>query len=157
METNLSDILSQGADVDDQGNVKQPKPIPAGIYLSQVMGVPRFDKSKQKQTPYVEFTHRLLEPQDDNINPDELAEALGERKLNDVTLKATYYYEEMYNRARLDQALKDMGHDLAAGESRQQMIEGSAGKTVGVVVVHEPSQDGTRMFARVNGTVADAS
>lgn len=157
METNLSDILSQGADVDDQGNVKQPKPIPAGIYLSQVMGVPRFDKSKKKQTPFVEFTHKLLEPQDDSIDPEDLADALGERKLTDVTLKATYYYEEMYNRARLDQALKDMGHDLAAGESRQQMIEGSAGKTVAVQVVHEPSEDGTRLFARIGATVADAS
>src|SRR6185437_1001481 len=36
--------------------IDRPKPLPVGTYTWSIQGLPKHDKSREKQTPYVEFT-----------------------------------------------------------------------------------------------------
>lgn len=136
--------------------VERPPAMPAGLYVTQIMGQPLYDKSKKKQTEFVQFTHKFLQTADDNINQDELDKVLGDRVLSDITMKYTFYLTESAA-WRLDQFLEDLGYDLNGEQSRRQMIEETQGKTITVQVIHEPSGDGKSVFAKINGTVADVS
>jgi hypothetical protein len=83
--TTFQDILNKPA-----SSIESPKPLPVGTYLWLVEGQPRFDKSSKKQTPFVEFTCRCLQPQGD-VDTQALAElpsAIGSSK------KMTFYLTE---------------------------------------------------------------
>ena len=54
-QTQLSDILDKPAT-----QLDRPKPLPVGEYIWMTIGLPRHDKSKEKQTPYVEFKVKCL-------------------------------------------------------------------------------------------------
>ena len=131
--------------------IEKPKPLPQGSYITSVVGQPRFDKSTKKQTEYVEFTHKIKSASDD-VNEDELATYLGgEKKLTDVVMKNTYYLTEGAV-WRLKEFLEHCGIDMDEAESLRAGIEQTPGAEVGIYVNHEPSQDGTSFFARINKT-----
>lgn len=136
--------------------LEKPPPMPAGLYVTQLVGQPLYDKSKKKQTEFVQFTHKFLQTADDNINQEELAAVLGERSLTDITMKYTFYLTEP-SIWRLNQFLQDLGFELDGTHSRREMIEETPGMTVTVQVIHEPSDDGQSVFAKIGGTVADQS
>ena len=125
--------------------IEKPKPLPQGSYITQIVGQPRFDKSSKKQTEFVEFTHKLLQAQDD-VDEDEL-KALGGVK--DKVMKNTFYLTESAA-WRLKEFLEHCG--IEEGDSLREMIEETPGKQVGVFINHEASQDGTSVFARVGKT-----
>lgn len=146
-QPNFSEILDKPF-----AEPERPKPIPQGTYSSIIVGLPRFDKSTKKQTPFVEFQHKLLEAGGD-VDTAALEEGLGDRALTDVVMKNTFYLTEG-SKWRLDQFLKDLGFEVDGETSRRELIEQTAGKAVDVYVIHEPSADGQAIFARIDHTVA---
>lgn len=126
------------------GSAERPKPVPVGTYVALVQGQPRFDKSQQKQTPFVEFQMKLLQPMGD-VDTQALQEmgGLGER-----TQRLTFYLTEdaLW---RLDEFLKNL--DLE-GIDREQAISQAPGRQCAVTIRHAASQDGTAVFANIAGT-----
>ena len=66
------------------------KPLPPGTYRCTVTGMPRYDKSAKKQTPFVEFTLTPTSARDD-VDKEDLAAMGG---VAGKTIKATYYLTE---------------------------------------------------------------
>lgn len=137
---NLADILDR-----QSSDIERPKPLPAGSYICVVKGMPVFDKSSKKQTPYVEFT---LQPVDtlDDVDQDDL-EAMG--GFASKTIRATYYLTEdaAY---RLKDFLDHCGVD--AGGTLRQRIEQTGGCQVIASLKHVPTQDGQGIRAELAGT-----
>ena len=140
--TKIEDILDRPSNA-----AERPKPMPAGTYLCVVQGLPRFDKSSKKQTPYVEF---LLVPQQaqNDVDPTELEELGG---LTDKTIKTTFYLTDN-SEYRLTEFLDACGiaeeDDEGEPLSHRARIEETPNCQVYCTMVHEPSQDGQRMFAK---------
>lgn len=123
--------------------VEKPKPLPVGSYITQVKGLPRFDKSSKKQTEFVEFDLQFLAAGED-VDQEALAAIGG---FQGKSIKATYYLTETAL-WRLKEFLDAC--DIEEGElTLRQRIENAAGAQVGISVNHEPSQDGESVFARV--------
>lgn len=152
-EPNFTEILDRRP-----SEVEKPKPIPAGTYATVITGLPRFDKSTKKQTPYVEFQHKIVNAGED-VSEDDLKEALSlpdgsVRSLQDIVMKNTYYLTEGAA-WRLKEFLRDCGHDVENDTmSLREMVENCAGRSVGIFVTHVPSQDGQTVFAQIDKTVA---
>src|SRR4051812_25646574 len=78
--------------------VDRPKPLPQGSYTCIVKGTPRFDKSSKKQTEFVEFT-LAVQAAGEDVDEDSLKEWMTKsdgtaRRLQDATIRATYYITE---------------------------------------------------------------
>lgn len=150
--SSFSDILKT-----KRGDAERPSPMPVGDYVCVIAGQPRQDKSKQKQTPFVEFTYKILEALD-SVDADQLDEWLtnkkGEKKkLSEVTIKDTYYLTEgaLW---RLEEMLKAAGLEEDDDMSFTQAIEEAPGHQLVVTMRHESNQDGSAVFARVAGVAA---
>lgn len=124
--------------------VSAPQPAPQGTYVF-VVGNPRYDKSTKKGTDFVEFPVRAVAAESD-VDEAELEEAGG---LDGINLRATFYLTEdaVY---RLDEFHSHCGIDLEDGTSRRSRNDAVVNAEVRGFVKHEPSQDGTRIFARFN-------
>jgi hypothetical protein len=83
----FQDILNRPS-----SEIERPKPLPPGTYLFLVEGQPRFDKSSKKQTDFVEFTCRILQPGDD-VDKAALAEVPGGTAIG-KQMKLTFYLTE---------------------------------------------------------------
>lgn len=140
--TKIEDILDRPSN-----EAEAPKSMPAGNYRCRVQGLPRFDKSSKKQTPFVEF---LLIPTAalDDVDEAELTEAGG---LADKTIKATFYLTDN-SEYRLREFLDACGvaeeDDEGNAASHRERIEATPNCEVLVTMVHEPSADGMRMYAK---------
>jgi len=152
-QTNFSDILDRAP-----AEIDKPKPLPTGTYLTVLQGMPRQDKSAKKQTPFVEFTHKIISAGDD-VDQEELETVLTmpdgtTKSLQDIVMRNTFYLTE--NSAwRLKEFLRDCGFDVdSSDQSLREMIETSTGRSVNIYIKHEPSQDGTSVFATIGGTSA---
>lgn len=130
-------------------DIERPKPAPVGSYICVVQGQPRIDKSAKKQTEYSEFTLKPLEPLDD-VDTDAL-EAWG--GIKDKTFKVTFYHTEnsIY---RLKEFLEHLGIDMGEDESLRQAMAEAPGKQVIAHIIHEASQDGETVYAKVKNTTA---
>lgn len=137
---NFSSILDESPT-----EVSAPVPLPQGVYLCMVTGTPRYDKSSRKGTDFVEFTLRPIAAEAD-VDETELDEAGG---LEGKTIKAVFYLTEdaIY---RLDEFHSHCGIDLDDGQSRRSRNDMIVNSEVRVFIKHEPSQDGTRIWARFN-------
>jgi hypothetical protein len=124
--------------------VSAPQPAPQGTYVF-VVSNPRYDKSTKKGTDFVEFPVRAIAAESD-VDEAELEEAGG---LDAINLRATFYLTEdaVY---RLDEFHSHCGIDLEDGTSRRSRNDAVVNAEVRGFVKHEPSQDGTRIFARFN-------
>lgn len=124
--------------------VSAPQPAPQGTYVF-VVGNPRYDKSSVKGTDFVEFPVRAIAAESD-VDEAELEEAGG---LDAINLRATFYLTEdaVY---RLDEFHSHCGIDLEDGTSRRSRNDAVVNAEVRGFVKHEPSKDGTRIFARFN-------
>ncbi|SRR6266436_8278964 len=138
---NFSSILDMPA-----SEWKFPK-LPVGSYVGIVKGMPRYDKSTKKQTPFVEFQISLTEAMDD-VDPDEL-EAFG--PFGDKTIPITFHYETEGGANRLRNFLSNCGIDLE-DKPGKAAIEEAPGRTIVVEIKHEPSADGQSIYARIDGT-----
>lgn len=126
--------------------IERPRPLPPGTYLCVVAGQPVFGESKEKKTPYAEFTYNVVQPQDD-VDADAL-EAYGDVK--GKTVRDTYYLTEnsLY---RIKDMLTNCGIDVD-GMKLSAAISESPNCQLLVSIKHVPSQDGTTVYANVAGT-----
>jgi len=138
--------------------IERPKPLPVGTYLTVIKGMPRYDKSAKKQTPFIEFTHAIQSAREDVSEEDlkaYLTNGAGEVKsLTAVTIKNTYYLTEEAG-WRLKKFLGDLGFDMEDPENTMRVVaEQSAGSEVYVTIRHRPSEDGRNVFAEIADTAA---
>lgn len=137
--------------------IERPKPLPVGTYTTILQGMPRQDKSAKKQTPFVEFTHKIISAGED-VDHDDLTSYLtakdgSVKSLQDVTIKNTYYITEG-SAFMLQDFLKNCGFDIEGDQSMRQMLDETPGRQVNITIRHEASQDGQSVFARIGGTAA---
>lgn len=144
VKPNFASLLSKPG-----SEVERPVPLPVGSYVCVVQGLPRFDKSSQKQTDFVEFTLKVTEARDD-VDEDELEKSGG---LADKTIKATYYITETAL-WRLKDFLSACGLEADGDKTLEELIEETPNATVGIFIRHEPGNDGQSMFARVGKAFA---
>lgn len=139
----LEDIL------DRPSNEAVPPPLfPAGTWLWTIVGLPRFDKSSKKQTPFVEFTLKPMQALDD-VDPTALEE-FG--SFADKTKKATFYLtdnSEFMLKEFFDACSIADEDDDGNALSHRQRIEETPNAQVFGVITHKPNQDGTRMNAEI--------
>jgi|SRR5215472_343172 len=125
--------------------VRFPK-LPVGSYVGVVKGMPRYDKSAKKQTPFVEYKITLVEALED-VDADAL-EDFG--PISDKELPITFYYENEPGFKRLVAFLDNCGVD-DEGTLRQR-CERAPGSTIVVEIKHTPSQSGDSFYAQIDGT-----
>jgi hypothetical protein len=135
--------------------VTRPKPIPQGTYLGMVKGLPRYDKSAKKGTPYSEYVIQLIEAQDD-VDDDALGEALTKGNgdiipLRDRSQRITFYHtpDALW---RLVKFLKDLGLEAEDGVTVGQLEEQAPGRQLYLHIKHTPSDDGETMYATIDKT-----
>jgi hypothetical protein len=136
--------------------ISRPKPAPHGSYLAMVKGLPRYDKSTKKGTPFSEYTLQLLEALDD-VDEDALKEWLTKGDgsvvpLKDKTMRLTFYHtpDALW---RLEKFLKDLGLDAEDDdESIGDVEQKTPGRQCVIHVKHSPSDDGETMFANIDKT-----
>ena len=138
---NFSSILDKAS-----SEVKFPK-VPVGAYVGLVTGMPKYDKSARKQTPYVEFQIQLTEALED-VDADDLADY---GPLGGKTLGLTFYYETEYGFKRLQAFLENCGIE-DGGVSTRERIEQAPGSTIVVVVKHKISEDGRNVREEIDDT-----
>lgn len=144
-------------------DVEKPKPLPQGSYITSVVGQPRYDKSSKKQTPFVEFTLKVISAGDD-VDADELEAFLempdgSKKKLSEITIKNTLYDTPAAG-YRIKEFVQHCGlnvGDEATGaqgdfDTLREAVESTAGQQVGVYVNHEPFQSGDGFMAKINRT-----
>lgn len=134
-------------------DAERPKPLPQGSYLCVVSGLPEYGKSSKKQTDFVAFN---LIPQQalDDVDTDALEEIGG---LEGKSITDTYYLTpnaEYRLREFLDHCGVPSRDDDDEKLSHRARIEMATNCQVIAFIKHEPSQDGTSVFARVSGTAA---
>lgn len=143
-QTNFSGILDAAPT-----EVERPKPYPIGTYLFIVSGMPRYDKSSQKQTEFTEFTLKFMQPGED-VDQEELENVLKGEVLTEKSLKATFYHTEN-SIWRLDDFHEKCGLELDSEVSRRRRNEACVGCQIWGSVGHEPSKDGQSVFAKLTG------
>ncbi len=139
---NFESILDKPA-----SEIERPKPLPQGTYVCTVKGLPRFDKSSKKQTPFVEFTLQPIEAGED-VDEDDL-KAIGGFK--NKTIRATYYETEDAI-WRLKKFIEDCGIEIDDGVSLRQLLEETPGKQVAAFIKHQASDDGQAVYAQLAST-----
>lgn len=149
MANQIADILDKPAT-----QIDRPKPLPVGTYLWMVVGMPRHDKSKEKQTPYVEFTVKCMSAFDD-VDEEGLAEWAiksdgTSRALTDFTQKLTFYTtaDAVY---RLQDFIDHCGCAEEGKSTRQCLDDMPNAQFVGSIV-HSASKDGTTVYANIGKT-----
>ena len=136
--------------------ISRPKPQPHGTFLAMVKGLPRYDKSTKKGTPFSEYTMQLLEAQDD-VDEDALKEYLTKGNgtnvpLREKTIRITFYHtpDSLW---RLEKFLKDLGLEAEDDdESIGDVEQKTPGRQCYIHVKHSPSDDGETMYASVDKT-----
>lgn len=139
---NMAAILDRPADT-----FERPKPLPVGQYLTTVVGQPRQDVSEKKQTPFVEYTLKLMQAYDD-VDQEALTEAGG---IGDRTMKITFYLTEA-SAYRLKEFLEHCGVDID-GKKLSQAIGEAAGCQVVIKIKHTASDDGEQIYANIARTL----
>ncbi len=133
--------------------VERPKPLPQGSYLCVVKGVPRFDKSSKKQTEFVEFTLAVQSAGED-VDEDDMKAWMSKadgtrRRLQDATIRATYYITED-SMFRLKDFLDHCGVE-DDGTMRQRIDEAPNSQVI-AFIKHRASDDGESVFAELAKT-----
>jgi len=134
--------------------VERPKAMPIGSYIWAITGLPRYDKSAKKGTPFVEFACKPLQAVE--VDAEDLEAALqkkdGSNKLlGDMQQKLTFYLTE----DALWRLKKFLVTDLQIEEEEktlQQMIDESVGCQFIGTIGHDPTQDGEGVYAQIKQT-----
>jgi hypothetical protein len=149
MANQISDILDKPST-----SVDRPKPLPVGEYAWIVVGMPRHDKSKEKQTPFVEFRVRCisaLESVDEEALNEWAAKSDGTmRALNEFETRLTFYTtpDSLY---RLQDFLDHLGVADDEKTTRQCLDDTPNCQFIGSIT-HSASRDGESIYANIGKT-----
>lgn len=127
-------------------DIKPPEAYPVGTYHCLVDGPPEKGKSSKKETDFLEFKLKILRPMED-VN----GEAAAAQQVVGKTLRHQIYITDGSAYRLIDFLCDHLGIEKA-GKSPSELVAEAPGKQVLVKVKHEPSQDGTRVFHRVEST-----
>ena len=153
---NFASILDEVHD-----KVEMPKSLPEGIYLALVAGPPRYDKSKKKGTPFVEWPLRIteaIEPPKSMTEEEFEAAVEAAGGLDDKMMNFTIYLTDK-NAYRLEQLHEHCGINLAKNKlSRRALNENIVNSEVLVTIEHqvpEGEEDNPEAprFARIGRTL----
>lgn len=139
----LEEILNRPS-----GEIKAPEAFPVGTYHCLVDGPPTPGKSSKKQTDFLQFKFKILSPMGDVD-----AAKAAEQQVVGKIINADFYITDdaVY---RLNEFLVDhLGIDNDNGNIQlRELIASAPGKQVLVKLRHEQSQDGKRLYHRVDST-----
>lgn len=142
---NFADILKMRP-----SDAKPPPLLPVGSYLCVVQGLPRYDKSSQKGTPFAEYTLSVLAAGED-VDDDEAA--LIDGGVVGKTIKAQYYLTDnaMF---MLTDFFANCGLDVKSAKSYEELMDQPNGCQIIAYIKHRPSNDPNdkRTFPRLAGT-----
>jgi hypothetical protein len=125
--------------------IKPPPAYPVGTYHCLIDGPLTPGKSSQKQTDFLQVKFKILSPMQD-VDARQAAEVQVVGK----TVTAEYYITDNAS-WRLTEMLRD--HlDISDSDPLEQMVAQAPGKQILVKLRHELSQDGKRVFHRVDST-----
>lgn len=132
--TDLDDLLNTSTD-----DVKAPQGLPAGSYKLRV-GQHTFDKSSQKQTPFVEYACTPVEAGEE-VDEEELEELSNWRE---KTIKARFYLSPNAQ-FMLVNFLKACGVETS-GRTLKEVIPEAQGCEVWANITKQMMQDGQGSF-----------
>lgn len=136
------------------GDVERPKPLPIGEYTWKVKGLPNYDKSAKKGTPYVEFTCVPIAAMD-SVDADDLQESLsrksGVKQLSDMVQKLTFYLTEDALWRLKEFLTNDLGIEEGEKTLAAMIDEAPNSEFIGTVK-HTPTNDGKGVFANIGST-----
>lgn len=143
MATNFTDILSKSADA-----IEKPKPLPVGTYICMIDGPAEFVEVGQNETPAANLKLRPLAA-DVDVDQGLLAEqgGIGERRIRHTL----YLSEDALWRAK--EFFENCGIP-AEGKTLKELFAALPNQQIKVVIKHQPSKDGTEMYANVARTLA---
>lgn len=141
---NFEEILSRPASEN-----RPPEAYPAGRYHCIVDGPPEQGKSSQKQTDYLRFKFKI-------INPDRGVDA---RKATEMQLQGKIITNDYYitdgAAYRLNDFFTSIGIENPDGSrSAKEMLMEAPGKQLYVTLKHDISPDGKRVYHKVESTEA---
>lgn len=143
----FEDILNKPA-----SELKAPPAFPVGTYHCVVDGPAEQGKSSKKQTDFLRFKFKIVRPQEDvNAEEAQLAQVQGKTVTEDfyITDTAAYRVKEFL----VDTLGIEPGEEGSPSEKTiTQMLMEAPNKQLLVKLKHELSQDGKRVFHRVEST-----
>ena len=137
----FEDILNKPA-----SEVKPPQAYPVGTYHCLVDGPATPGKSSQKQTDFLQFRFKILSPMQD-VDAQQAAELQIAGKM----ITSDYYIVESAV-WRLKELLVDHLGLEEDDKTLRELVSMAPGRQVLVKLRHEASQDGKRVFHRVDST-----
>jgi hypothetical protein len=139
-DVNFEDILDTQADT-----VEKPKPMPQGSYVGLIVSH-ELGKSAKKQTPYVRYMVRPVEPMDD-VDTELLEEVTNWQQ---KTLRLDFYLtpDSLF---RLTNFFEQLGIDTA-GRSVRELIPECINEQIVIAVGHDIA--GEDVFANITSTAA---
>lgn len=135
-------------------NIEAPKPYPVGTYHCLVDGPPTPEESSQKKTPCRTYKFKIMAPMGD-VDAGQAAEAqvVGKTITGQGAGAAFYLTEESLFRYK-EFLIDHLGIGDSDGAKTLKELEAEApGKQVLVKLRHEISQDGKRVFHRIDSTM----
>lgn len=138
---NFEDILNKKA-----SEIKPPPAYPVGTYHCLVDGPPTPGKSSQKQTDFLQFKLKILSPMQDVD-----AQQAAEQQIVGKMIQNEYYITDA-TAWRIKEFLVDHLGIEEGDKSLKELVAESPGKQVLAKLRHELSQDGKRVYHRVDST-----
>lgn len=135
----FADILNRSTE-----DVKRPKALPIGVYLTVVSGPFKPGKVGADQKEIVDFQLKILQAQ--QVNADDIAAFGGMDELLGKDIRARFFLTEdaLY---RLTDFFETLG--IPKGISFKEALASCPGKQVIVDLTQQPSQDGTQMYNQI--------
>jgi len=133
---------------------KPPQPLPAGTYHCLVDGPPSHEESSQKKTPCRVYKFKILKAMED-VNSQQAAEAQVAGKIIGGQYAGAAFYITEEQAWRYNEFLENhLGIDNPGQEkSIEEMEREAPGKQLLVKLKHDISQDGKRVFHKIESTM----
>jgi len=126
--------------------IKAPPAYPVGVYHCLVDGPPAPGKSSQKQTDFLKFKFKILAPFD-GVDAGQAAE----QQIVGKIIESDFYITEAAAYRLKEMLVEHLG--IAEGDKTlTQIVAEAPGKQLLVKLRHELSQDGKRVYHRVEST-----
>jgi hypothetical protein len=149
MAANFEEILKRPTK-----DISMPQPLPVGTYHCIVDGPPTHEESSLKKTPCRVYKFKIMAPMGD-VNAKEAAEQQVVGKIIGGQYSGAAFYITEESAFRYVEFLEDhLGIDNTDGTKSLEQLEAEApGRQLLVKIKHEISQDGKRVFHRIESTM----
>lgn len=149
----FSGILDRAA-----GSIERPPTMPMGQYIWKIKGLPEYDKSAQKKTPYAEYTcvpTKALDTVDEEALEACLNRKTGKKLLSDMVQKLTFYLTEDAT-FRLKEFLINDLKVATEAEAEEMALSELIGLSPNCefigTIKHTPTKDGKGVYANIGDT-----